>query len=523
MANNDTNERPERSLNKQLILDEDEYTAALSHIIARDFFPSLVHLDATNDYLDAVRTRDPNLIAASVKRLEQASNTPLPGSSSTSRRLPTQTPGRTPYASFPSDTPFHGSFEETGESDERASKRPRYDTSLSLDEFQARYTSEDNSSFTQILDEENQKRKEKYTWAWEAQKKVEAQRERMIEARERMLIEPAGGIPGVREKFRIEAPTPAGLITAAREEKGKEKDEEEKGEKEDKKDEEMAVVLKATSVEEATEAVMAPRKDQRTAGVDGWKFKTRNSLMFSPDADVAAYHPPIKANNNVTSERKLEPKVISHGNTRLVEQEHRTGSSRLSEPPSPTRSRIDAAISGTPYRPKSPSLSDIEALVPTLPNPTPEQLGPEAVKQLMTWGTLNATPRILSRPENEDVAEPKTPFHIREMSSREALSRKLANSASKSLRNKAEMMGLPTPGISRGTKPKGNMGPPSWTPKRAEAAGNLTPAARRLLERSTLGAAAARKTDTTGLGSGQERDLNRVRWTPTPASTRRAG
>jgi protein DGCR14 len=139
------------------------------------------------------------------------------------------------------------------------------------------------------------------------------------------------------------------------------------------------------------------------------------------------------------------------------------------------------------------------------------------VKQLMTWGTLSATPRVLSRPENEDVIEPKTPFHIQDMSSRELLSRKLANTASKSLKAKAEMMRLRTPGISRGERTKGDMGPPSWTPRRAEAAGNLTPAARRLLERSTLGAAAAKR----GEGAtAQERDLNRVRWTPTPASRR---
>jgi len=260
--------------------------------------------------------------------------------------------------------------------------------------------------------------------------------------------------------------------------------------------------------------------------------------MFSPDADVSPYHPPPKATS--TSDKKQELKMISHGNTRLVEQEHKTNSSGLSEPPSPTRSRIDAAISGTPCtssddlarfkvytkystdRPKSPSLSDIGALVPNLPNPTPEQLGSEAVKQLMTWGTLNATPRILSRPEDIDVAEPRTPFHIREMSSREALSRRLANSASKSLRAKAEMTGLQTSGVSRGGRSKGNMGPPSWTPRRAEAAGNLTPAARRLLERSTSGAF-AKRTETAGTGSGRERDLNRVRWTPTPASSRRVG
>ena len=142
------------------------------------------------------------------------------------------------------------------------------------------------------------------------------------------------------------------------------------------------------------------------------------------------------------------------------------------------------------------------------------------MKQLMTWGTLNATPRILSRPEDIDVAEPRTPFHIREMSSREALSRRLANSASKNLRAKAEMTGLQTPGVSRGGKSKGNMGPPSWTPRRAEAAGNLTPAARRLLERSTSG---AKRAETAGTGSGRERDLNRVRWTPTPTSSGRVG
>jgi protein DGCR14 len=287
MANNDTDAKPERSLNRQLILDEDEYTAALSHIIARDFFPSLVHLDATNEYLDAVRTRDPHLIAASVRRLEQVSNTPLLNPS-TQRRAPSQTPGRTPYALFPSDTPFH---ESSSGDDERAAKRPRYDSSLSLDEFQARYTSEDNASFTHILDEENKKRREKYGWAWEAQKKVEAQRERMIETRERMLIEPAGGVvPGVREKFRIEAPTPVGLITATDEDgkgKGKEKEKDGDGDEENEregegKDGEMAVVLKARSVEEATEAVMAPRKDNRTAGVDGWEFKVRDILNESP-------------------------------------------------------------------------------------------------------------------------------------------------------------------------------------------------------------------------------------------------
>ena len=70
---------------------------------------------------------------------------------------------------------------------------------------------------------------------------------------------------------------------------------------------------------------------------------------------------------------------------------------------------------------------------------------------------------------------------------------------------------------------KGSMAPPSWTPRRAEAAGNLTPAARRLLERSTMGTAATRRAESMARTSGwetrgKERDLDRVRWTPTPSA-----
>ena len=173
----------ERSLNRQVVLEEDEYTEALSHIIARDFFPSLIHLDTTNE---------------------------------------------TPLLSKSKD--------------------------LSLDTFQARYTSEDNSSFTQILDEENRVRKEKWAWAWEAQKRVEQQQDKMIERRETMLIEPPP-VVGVKEKFTIEFPKPAGLITEGLDS--------------------LPLVPASGNVSKdiASLDVMAPQKDTRLAGVDGWKFK----------------------------------------------------------------------------------------------------------------------------------------------------------------------------------------------------------------------------------------------------------
>ena len=141
----------------------------------------------------------------------------------------------------------------------------------------------------------------------------------------------------------------------------------------------------------------------------------------------------------------------------------------------------------------------------------------------MTWGTLAGTPRILS--QSDDPAEasaqvPSTPFRISAPTKREVLSHKLSSSASKSLRVKAGLLG---PAHARR---KGDMPPPSWTPRRAEASGSLTPAAKRLLDRTTMGTAASRRAEAMGRAAGWEnnnkdKDLNRVRWTPTPSSVTR--
>ncbi len=245
-------EQQPRSLNRQAVLEEDEYTAALSHIIARDFFPSLVHLDATNNYLDALRSADPQLIHQSVRHLQELA-TPA-----TAHYQPLQSPSRTPWAGEPSDTPLRTPFL----SEARPTKRARYDLDLGLDAFQAKYTSEDNSSFTHILEDENVKRRDKYGWAWNAQKRVEAQRDKMVEMRERMLIEPAAVI-GVREKFAIEAPTPAGLITQSEEEsaQGQESASESQPESDGDSDQDKAlVVAEKRDVEDEVVDVMHRRK-----------------------------------------------------------------------------------------------------------------------------------------------------------------------------------------------------------------------------------------------------------------------
>lgn len=158
-----------------------------------------------------------------------------------------------------------------------------------------------------------------------------------------------------------------------------------------------------------------------------------------------------------------------------------------------------------------------------MPSPTPEELGPAAVKQLMTWGTLDATPRIISPDDPVDIPEPSTPFRIAGPSSRERISHKLSANASKSLRAKAILLGGGgrIPGMSRtpSERTRGNMGPPSWTPKRAEAVGNLTPAAKRLLNKTMAPRRSEAMEKTSNLQgdlSAKEKDLSKIRWTPTP-------
>jgi len=255
--------------------------------------------------------------------------------------------------------------------------------------------------------------------------------------------------------------------------------------------------------------------------------------MFAPDADSSPYHRPESVQVDVN------PMGVIYTSTRLPEHEHRVGDSNsISAPPSPTRSRIDAAITGTPCElidrisftwclppidpPSSPKKQGF-SLVPNLPSPNPAELGPAAVKHLMTWGTLNSTPRIIS--ETDDPRDLRTPFHIPAITTREAVGHKLADSASKSLRTKADMLGssnrLKSAKVSLLAK-KGSMAPPSSTPRRAEASGNLTPAARRLLQRTTVGTAASRRAEVMERHAwnpskkGKERDFDRVRWTPTP-------
>ncbi|WVO16934.1 hypothetical protein L204_104620 [Cryptococcus depauperatus] len=215
----------QRSLYSQHVLDEDTYTEALSHIIQRDFFPDLPHLKASNDYLAALAENNPDLLSSAIRRLAALSqkknknevsdndeverlqrqrdfamaDTPyinMPGSSS-KLRTPVGTRGwDTPLGSTSRRMEVHEtSVLSTDIGPSKPRKRQRklslVPGDVSLDTFQRNYTSEDNASFAQIIDEENRrKRDEKYGWAFEAEKQAE---ERRIEGemKRKMILEAA--------------------------------------------------------------------------------------------------------------------------------------------------------------------------------------------------------------------------------------------------------------------------------------------------------------------------------------------
>ncbi|KAJ8606737.1 hypothetical protein MRB53_040756 [Persea americana] len=94
------------------VLDEDVYSEALSHIIARDFFPGLHETGAQEEYMDALDSGDNVWIRSAGRRLTQAM-TPLPEAH---RRSGTGTRFSTRASTFASATPrtFVGNTPQRG-------------------------------------------------------------------------------------------------------------------------------------------------------------------------------------------------------------------------------------------------------------------------------------------------------------------------------------------------------------------------------------------------------------------------
>lgn len=257
------------------VLDEDSYTETLSQIIARDFFPGLLETETKQEYLDALESKDAAWISSAGRRLQQVMT---PGRHTPSQPRPFMGGDQTPTA-YRGDTPASV-----------ASNAPaaptRINTNMSLSQFQATYTSEDNESFYKLVDKQNQKKADKYAWLWRGNKLPSKQ---MIKQKE------------VEDKLKE---------TRSLVDDGYKRD-----------------------------LLAIKDKDDRPARPDTWNANPRNQLMFGPEgledgvATVA---------QKAEEASRMAPKSINYENTRMP-QPHIPA-----RPPSPTMSSVRDAIAGRP-------------------------------------------------------------------------------------------------------------------------------------------------------------------------------
>lgn len=170
------------------VLDEDDYTSALSDIIARDYFPGLRETQAQQQYLAALESDDQIWVAEATQNLRQAMTPQNNNGSRESRHRNFEAPrvasGQESATARALDTPRGYDGSQTPATNEETvleqqdQPKPELDTiNLSLSSFQSKYTSEDNESFNTVLDKQNQKRREKHAYLWTGDQRISSARQ----------------------------------------------------------------------------------------------------------------------------------------------------------------------------------------------------------------------------------------------------------------------------------------------------------------------------------------------------------
>jgi protein DGCR14 len=442
------------------VLDEDEYTNALSKIIARDFFPGLHEVQSQQEYLNALESNDATWIAEAGQKLRDAM-TPLPGGRQrrSARNSHFSTPAVTPAhagtaTSVANKTPVGwtggatpSSVAGTEYSTASSPQKDEIDTStLSLSVFQSKYTSEDNESFNALLDTQNATRRQKHAHLWTPDNQIPSARLIAHRAREHCLL-----------TQQAEAEAVNG---------GKEL---------------VPLVSGAT--------------DARLAKPDSWRrTKPDNAFMFpasSADEDGIESVAQVKEANS-----KAAPKGVNYGNTRFTPHALNQESTEGVVPPSPSlntsiiarRDAARAARSETEYSgSETPRVNGYAYVDEDEPENIPQEApAPEpSYRDLLAGMASDGAPN---------------PFKIGALRRREELHHRMVERDAKKKRLKnAETIATPvpsTPGV---------------------RSSNLTPAARKLLDR-------VGKTPVGKQGAVKDEEARaKETWTPNATPRRRAG
>jgi protein DGCR14 len=445
---------PKRQKRPAIILNEDEYSQAVSNIIARDYFPGLSELQAQTEYMEALESNDRQWIRESGRRLTQAM-TPQPRR----RGLARDVSSSTPHASMMGDTPRGFVGETPGQTPRRSaaqSAESMVDTDMSLTAFQAKYTSEDNESFNAILDKQNHERAQKYSFFHTGNKIAPSRQLVHRTARSTLLL--GQGV--------LDARHPA--------------------------------LAAACNSKDAASETPRPSQDLdlRPASLDSFPNKqgARNHFMFGPEGVTGQELVSTTSGNPSYSSQK----TVIYGNTRL----HSALAPAQQIPASPSMSAIDAAIAGRPAPTESdPGYSGAEtprvngyAFVDS--EPTPSEYGQPVEEEDVAAAERAALTRLL--PKLDSTGESK--FRMTENSSRETTHRRLVEKADSGRRSGNRLERLRDLGIT-----PGRSATPKFVSSPLRKAHILTPAARRLAGTITTPRRA------TGIFGTHHKD-----WTPNP-------
>ncbi|KAG0298242.1 DiGeorge syndrome critical region protein 14 [Linnemannia gamsii] len=433
----------------QVILEEDDYIEALSKIIERDFFPDLARLKRQHAYLDAVEQNDSERIQAAARdlagndtplakrRLKTPARTPrfdragLPNESWTPGRMdgaqatPLWGDHEPPTPAFPggpidtpiADTPSQSKLKRKSE-DETA--EDKIDTSLSLDQFQMRYTSEDNASFNEIIEKINSQKKEKYKWLYDQEKKSMRLLENGSNNQEQRLLREAG----------------------------------ENGD--DSSSSQALVRIGDGAKQDGPSKLELALADNRSGVISTWEYKAKNSLMYAPEGlGTTLDEKSIRGN----------PKEIVHRNTSFQGQDllmvNQTAAAKVDPAP-----YMKGTVTDTP---KVAGFG----FVSSTPSPSMSMMGDDP--EMMTWGTIEDEPLLIS---SGVQSSGPSPFKLPPTPRRELIAQKLSEKASKSFRASSSLRAkvFASPSASALSQYRESMGGTTPTPRFDSPYGVSSPA-----------------------------------------------
>ncbi|KAJ4398342.1 hypothetical protein N0V91_010252 [Didymella pomorum] len=423
---------PKRIKRPSIVLDEETYVSAISHIVRRDFFPGLAESDAQREYLNALESKDKAWIRESGNKLTQVM-TPVPyGQRRTADRTRLSRPGASSTDKTPSvwgaDTPVSVAGTEAGDEDEEGDglgKLDKVDLNMSLNAFQAKYTSEDQESFSAIIDKQNQKKFEKHTWLHDGNRYASKQRL----AQQKLL-----------------AATPS----------------------------------------DSTALTVRPSQnlDDRPAAPTMHKHTAFNTLMFAPDS-VESWAPTQLSRSEAAS--LAPPKQTLYTNTRLPPEPDAPP-----RPASPTLSAIRDAVSGRPRlgaseggytgseTPRVNGYAFVDAVAPEEDSDSVSDDAPEDLLERFGVSGSRATPFSMAEASEREKLHHKMVDSIGAKRAATAGGTGGAGTSAKTLGKGLGIFTSETPRFLSAPTPAQRLG--AQTPGR-KGKGDLTPAAQRLFVR----------------------------------------